>query len=134
MGGVSNTLFHWEGEGLERLGEIQAFLAPDARVRFLGCLVGTGDPGRTLLLKVRDALGCSRMAYGSFMFVDLENFVDGMFDPDFDEFLFSSTEAQSGVAPTFQERLNQIAHKTAMWTDARKLRVSRLSQRRIEDQ
>jgi Domain of unknown function (DUF4347) len=103
-------------EPIERAaGDLRDYLTPDARVRLLGCETACGLKGQQLLLGLHAWLNeggaTERLAYGALYSIKPESVFDdqGRFDADESIYLFSSREAEAGVAPPLKVRIEQAA-------------------------
>lgn len=103
-------LFDIAGKGISILRSLRPFLTPDARVRLLGCETARGKEGQKLLKMLRDELGGGVVVYGTLGTIIPSLFEGGLFRRDQEtSFLFSSTEASSRVAPSWEDRQREIA-------------------------
>lgn len=97
---------------------LRRYLSLEARVRLLGCKTALGEAGRALLLSLQEELGPDVVVFGTNEQADA--FPKPAQDGDLDQsefgergfrdireeaWLFSSTEARSGVCPPQSERI-----------------------------
>jgi hypothetical protein len=106
----SDTLFSHRGTGRMIARMLRPLLAPDARVRLLGCNCAVGQPGRDLLLMLHEEFGPGVAVFGAIRPIDADDFPSGIFDRLEEEVcLFSSTEAASRIAPDIAARNEEVA-------------------------
>lgn len=102
-------LFDVRGSDLTILRKLGLFLTKDARIRLLGCETALGAQGQQMLRVIRQELGGSVVVYGTLGNVTPDLFDGGIFLRSEEErWLFSSTEADARLAPSWQERQIEI--------------------------
>lgn len=122
MGNEMLSLHHFNGgpkaePSGQSAEDLRDYLAPDARVRLLGCNTACGEEGRQLLLDLHAWLNqngsTDRLAYGAIYNVRPDRIFDahGRFNSDEAVYLFSSREAQARVAPSIEERIKEIEER-----------------------
>lgn len=94
-------LFKHGNTDLKIAEDIGMFLTDDARIRLLGCNSGAEERGRDLLRSLQRAFGKSRVVYGAIrnIWADEDFDWNGFKSALEDKWLFSSIEANGGVAP-----------------------------------
>jgi hypothetical protein len=105
------VLFSYDGTGRLIARALRPFLTTNARVRLFGCYTAESD-GRALLSMLRQAFGGSVVVYGTIQGVADNLFLPTGFDQAYDNQLFSSTEAETTLAP---DLLTQGLVEQAFW-------------------
>lgn len=102
-------LFDIQGTGAPIFRKLRPFLSKDARVRLLGCETAVAAQGQQMLKMIRQEIGGSVVVYGTLANVTPDLFKGGIFRRAREErWLFSSTEADARVAPSWRERQIEI--------------------------
>jgi hypothetical protein len=88
-------------------GQLLPFLAPQARLRLLGCRTALEQDGRFLLVRLAQALHWKVVVYGTIERILPGHFEDGVFSQAQD-LLYSSEAAIDDCAPTVLERQQHL--------------------------
>lgn len=104
-----NMLFNDSGTGRQIARALRPLLTPNARVRLLGCETALGESGQRLLMMLQREFGDGVAVYGTLCRITHQQFGPHGFQKRYEErFLFSATEAATRLAPTFEERADEV--------------------------
>lgn len=105
----TGVLFDASGAGRHIARWLRPLLTPNARVRLLACRCAVGEEGQRLLLMLQRELGEGIAVHGALRQIDLGQFGPRGFKKLHEErFLFSATEAAARVAPSPEERADEV--------------------------
>lgn len=105
----AGVLFGAGARGRYIVSGLRPLLTPNARVRLIGCATAQGQRGQELLAMLQRELGDGIAVYGTLRWITHEQFGPHGFKKLHEEhFLFSATEAASRVAPSPEERADEV--------------------------